>query len=125
MRCVKPLTPIVKNSKYAKLTFDGEVFVLTSTKTFSSGMWFAIILQDNNLAKVIGEPSGGAPTGFGDTVKSTLPNSKLIFCTTYKMFFRPDGTKNGREADVDYPCDSGKALEVFKNLPCITPARRS
>lgn len=58
--------------------YDGNIYVLTSHGTFSSGMWFAVLLSDNNLAQVIGEVPGNSPTSFGDCSSDYgTPNSKI------------------------------------------------
>jgi hypothetical protein len=117
VRLIRPPAQMFKNKRYSGLIFKGDVFMLTSSKTFSSGMWFAVITQDNHLAKIVGEPCGGRPTGFGDGVQSRLPNSKLIFQTTYKAFFRPNETKDGEPClTVDFPIDPMTALDFVKNL---------
>lgn len=71
-------------------SFAGKLFVLTSKQTFSSGNWFAVILQDNNLATVVGEPTGNAPSSFGDILAFTLPESGFSFYVSFKRWVRPD-----------------------------------
>lgn len=80
----------VKGNKKKDLVFNGNVYVLTSTKTFSSAMQFSVLLQDNKLAKVIGEPCGNKPSQYGETVTFTLPHSKLFFDCSISYFVRPD-----------------------------------
>jgi hypothetical protein len=89
---------------YTNLTFHGTVYVLTSSGTFSSAMMFAVILRDNNLCRVIGQPPGNKPSSYGDVLSFQMPNSKLFFTLTYKQFFRPDVSKNSDDALMpDYP----------------------
>lgn len=86
--------------------YDGNIYILTSHATFSSGMWFATIFSDNNLAKIVGEVPGNSPTGFGDITEIyTTPNAKLMFNTSFKKFYRPDETKDGKKLipDVQVP----------------------
>lgn len=77
--------------------FNGNVYVLTSKRTFSSATMFATILQDNNVAESIGEPSGNQPSAYGDIVRFQLPNSGLGLVTTFKQFTRPDSSKNAEK----------------------------
>jgi C-terminal processing protease CtpA/Prc len=70
--------------------FDGKLLVLTGPHTFSSGMWFAAVVQDNKLGQVVGEPTGNAPSSFGDVLTFTLPSSGLSFTLSYKSWIRPD-----------------------------------
>ena len=103
------------------ILFDGNVFLLTSHATFSSGLWFATIFSDNNLAKVVGEIPGNSPESFGDTSGKGFyaPNSKLKFCTTFKKFYRPDKTKDGTRLIPDVEVSAKDALskvyELIKN----------
>lgn len=108
---------IVKNEK-KKHTFTGDLYVLTSNGTFSSATMFSTILRDNNLAKIIGEPSGNKPSAFGDVLTFQLPNSGLVLKTTYKKFIRPDIDKNDDQALMpDYEVDYKK---VYNELLTIT-----
>jgi C-terminal processing protease CtpA/Prc len=70
--------------------FDGEVFVLTSPRTFSSGAWLPVLIQDNELGKVVGEPPGNAPSRPGDVLTFVLPNSGLTLRLPFKDWIRPD-----------------------------------
>lgn len=70
--------------------FTGDLYVLTSGTTFSSGNWFAVILKDNGLATVIGEPTGNQPSSYGDILTFTLPHSGYNFSVSFKQFTRPD-----------------------------------
>src|SRR5262249_46575349 len=71
-------------------SFKGELFVLTSARTFSSGSWFAVVVQDNKLGRVVGEPTGNAPSSYGEILSFTLPNSALSFTLSQKRWIRPD-----------------------------------
>ena len=81
--------------------FDGDLFVLTSKQTFSSGTWIAIILKDNGLAEIVGEPSGGAPSSYGDILLFSLPETAFSFSVSYKQWLRPD--RNADETTVLEP----------------------
>ncbi|HLQ36399.1 MAG TPA: S41 family peptidase [Planctomycetota bacterium] len=70
--------------------FHGQLSVLVGKHTFSSGNWFAVVVQDNKLGKVVGEPTGNAPSSFGDILSFTLPQSGLSFTLSYKKWLRPD-----------------------------------
>lgn len=100
--------------------YDGNIYILTSHATFSSGMWFATIFSDNNLAKIVGEVPGNSPTSFGDITEIYItPNAKLMFNTSFKKFYRPDETKDGTRLipDVEVPAKDAlnKVYEIIKN----------
>jgi C-terminal processing protease CtpA/Prc len=74
--------------------FRGELHVITGRHTFSSGSWFACIVQDNGLGKVIGEPTGNAPSSFGDVLSFRLPGTGLSFTLSHKRWIRPDPARD-------------------------------
>jgi hypothetical protein len=74
--------------------FGGEVLVLIGPGTFSSGTWFATVLRDNDLARLVGEPTGGAPSGYGDVLSFTLPESGASHTVSWKRWIRPDPARD-------------------------------
>lgn len=101
---VPPISVSAKEWEIAsgkKRFFCGNVYILTSNKTFNSALMWAYIFRDNNLATIVGDIPGEAPTSFGDcTDEFETPNSKLKFKTTYKKFYRDYG-----ESDKKYNQD--------------------
>jgi len=83
------------------LLFDGRLFVLTSAATFSSGNWFAVIIKDNGLGTVIGEPTGNAPSSYGDVPTFQMPNTGFSFTVSHKRWIRPNPDND--PADALYP----------------------
>jgi hypothetical protein len=69
--------------------FAGELFVLTGPATFSSGNWFAVVVRDNGFGKIVGEPTGNAPSSYGDVLSFTLPASCLSYTLSFKRWARP------------------------------------
>ena len=98
--------------------FSGNVYILTSTLTYSAAMDFTMYFMDNDLGKVVGEPSGNLPDSYGDCLSFSTPNSKLGFNVSYKKWQRIDTSKSGEPLTPDYPCDAdkamGKAFEIIK-----------
>lgn len=74
--------------------FRGELYVLIGPATFSSGNWFATVMQDNKLAKLVGEPTGNAPSSFGDILSFVLPESGTSFTVSWKRWVRPDPARD-------------------------------
>lgn len=93
--------------------YDGEILVLTDHSTFSSATDFATVLSDNDLAQVIGEPPGSAPTGAGDVVVFELPTSGLFMQVSYKHFQRPDPTLPANILEVDRHADPTGSVEAM------------
>lgn len=71
--------------------YSGKVYVLTSSATFSSAVIFTWLLQDNHLAKAVGQSPSNNPNSYGDIVPLRLPNSRLRWIVTYKLFTRANG----------------------------------
>jgi hypothetical protein len=82
----------LSGNKKINFIYNGSIYVLTSAQTFSSALNFSVLLQDNKLAKVIGEPCGNKPSQYGETVTFLMPNSKLYFNCSIGYFARPDKT---------------------------------
>ncbi|MBY0121568.1 S41 family peptidase [Bacillus sp. S/N-304-OC-R1] len=74
--------------------FNGEIFILTSYATFSSGNMFAVHFHDTKKATIIGEPTGNKPTQFGDPLPVELPFTKYTLVISHKEFMRPDQSLN-------------------------------
>lgn len=104
---------IVINEKYTDLTFDGNVFLLTDTSSFSSSMLFAQYVKDNRLGSIIGEPPGNTPNGYGDISTFSMPNSGLCFQVSTKQFFRADKDSKDILVMPDIECDGEKALDML------------
>jgi hypothetical protein len=60
-----------------KLQRPGSVFVLIGRRTFSAAMFLLLDLEKHSNAILIGEPTGGKPTSYGDSRKMILPESGL------------------------------------------------
>jgi hypothetical protein len=60
-----------------RLWEPGRFFVLINTGTFSAASNLVTLLERWTPAIFIGEPTGGAPNGYGDPKRTVLPNSGL------------------------------------------------
>ena len=88
-----------KNSKKRKsVLLKGKLYILTSASTFSSGNWFAVVIQDNLLGVVVGEPTGNKPSSYGDCLSFQMPNSGFRFSCSYKKWIRPDIARDSEDA---------------------------
>jgi len=83
------------------LIYNGRIYVLTSSYTFSSGNWFAVVIRDNNLGTIVGEPTGNQPSSYGDILRFQLPVSGFKFYVSHKKWVRPN-TDNDPENSL-YP----------------------
>jgi len=78
--------------------FTGSVYILTANPTFSAGNWIAVVFYDNELGLVIGEPTGNAPSSFGDMISFQLPNTRFILGVSYKYFTRPNPANDPQDS---------------------------
>lgn len=96
--------------------FNGEIFVLTDVWSYSSAMDFAMLIMDNDIGTVVGEPSGNLPDSYGDILTFQMPNSKLIMTVSHKRWYRIDQTKTGEPIMPDYETSSTEALDKVYEL---------
>ena len=104
---------IMENKKYTELTFNGNVYVLTSSGTFSSAMMFAEYIKDNHLGMIIGEAPGNIPSGYGDITIFQLPESGLYMNVSTKKFFRADKESDDFLVSPDMECNAEEAFEYL------------
>ncbi len=67
--------------------FKGNVFVLINDKTYSASATFTGVMKHYNLAKIVGfNATGGTIEYYGDFIFLTLPNTKMSFFVSPKVF---------------------------------------
>lgn len=91
--------------------FIGKVYVLMNVHTYSAAMDFAMLIGDNDLGTLVGEPSGNMPRGYGDALDFMLPNSKLAVSVSFKKWERVDKSLSDRPLEPDIPVESGDMLQ--------------
>ncbi len=96
--------------------FEGELYVLTDTWTYSAAMDFCMLIADNDLGTVVGKPSGNLPDSYGDCLFFQMPNSGLKMSISYKKWYRIDETKAGQPIMPDVEVSSSMALEKVYEL---------
>jgi len=73
------------------LRYEGKVCFLIGRQTFSSAMMLANAVEDNDIAMLIGEETGGIPNHFGEIYSFLLPNSKLTAYVSSAKYIRASG----------------------------------
>lgn len=104
-----------KNQK-KKQVFNGNLYVLTDTWTYSSAMDFAMLIADNDLGIIIGQPSGNLPDGYGDCLSFQMPHSGLAIGISYKKWYRVDLTRAGEPLMPDVETAPEEALKKVYEL---------
>lgn len=100
-----------RNMRYENLTFEGNVYILTDRQSFSSAKDFAMLIQDNHLGKIVGEPSANSVNGYGEIAAFYLPNTGLFVQISTKKWYRIDETNTDDYVMPDYPCEGVNAIE--------------
>jgi C-terminal processing protease CtpA/Prc len=72
--------------------YNGTVYVLIGTGTFSTAAIFAAAVQDSKNALVWGAESGGCATLYGELFSFRLPHSNLSVSVSTKHFIRSGGS---------------------------------
>ncbi len=110
-----------KNDRNKDLTFEGNVFILTDKRSFSSAKDFAMLIQDNDLGKIVGEPSANAVNGYGDITNFYLRNTGLFVQISTKKWYRIDSTNTDEYVMPDYPCNSEDCFDkLYEVINFIT-----
>lgn len=83
--------------RFRRLTpYAGDVLVLTDGGTFSAATWVALTLSDNDMVELVGEPTGGAPTRYGDVL--SFPDfddvEGLSLGVSHTKWLRPDPSRD-------------------------------
>lgn len=85
-----PWTDKVKPKAVDK-RFNGNVYVLISPVTYSAAIVFATTVQDNQMALLAGEPTGGFANQTAQGNLFNLPHSQLRAYVATRMLVRPSG----------------------------------
>lgn len=72
------------------ILFPKKIVCRVSNTTFSSARTFAVTLNDNNIATIIGEPTGGKPCSYGMPKRDKTPNGNIRFRISRCLFLRPN-----------------------------------
>lgn len=104
------------------LRFDGNLFLLTNSKTYSAASTFVGIFKNLKLGEIIGEETGGKLSYYGDFWFLSTPNSNIEFYVSPKRFVQYGGEEYDRGVIPDYIVkDKGDSLidYVFKQISSI------
>ena len=104
---------MIKN-KHKSDIFDGNVYILTSVASYSAAMDFAMLIKDNGLGTIIGEPCGNLPASYGEVVCYRLPHSGVYMQLSEKSWHRVDTSKEDEPIMPDISCPADEAMDVLK-----------
>jgi len=81
----------------------GRVYVLIGPRTFSSALDNALELHKDLHATLVGEATGGSPSGYGEAMQFVLPNSQLTVQYTTKFFGQKDAAPSSLQPQIPAP----------------------
>jgi len=87
--------------------YKGETIVLMDEMVYSAGIVFLTTIQDHNLAKLVGQPTGGHANQTGNMTPFYLPNTKLLVLAPSLYITRPSGEKSEHTVQPDVSIDNG------------------
>ena len=79
-------------------------------------MDFCVIVHDNDLGTIVGEPTGNMPSCYGDILSFQMPTTGFAFSVSFKKFLRPE-PENDPE-DALYP-----DIEVYTTIDDVLQGR--
>lgn len=83
--------------------YTGKIYVLTGPSSVSSATLFPLLLKDNGLAVIVGEPPANNVTGPASFSSFRLPYTGTAISMSMSWFSRPDTGNNSRVLDPDIP----------------------
>jgi len=92
-----PIKPITRKS-----FFNGSIYVLTSSMTYSTGGFFANVIKCYKIGTVIGSETGQPMIAYGDTYNYFLPNTNLSCGIAKQKFVLCCARKEGQGVIPDY-----------------------
>lgn len=100
-----------------------RVFAIIGPQTFSSGFMNAMALKERYGATLIGRPTGGRPSHFGEVRTFTLPKSQIVVQYSTKHFVHGDPKAEALAPDhevvrsyADYKAGKDPLLEKIREL---------
>lgn len=102
--------------KSKRSVFKGTVYFLVGEGTYSSAVILSTLIKDNKLFTIVGQPTRGRPSHFGEMLILRLPNSGIGCSISCKKFYRPDVSKDLE--DSVYP-----NVEIWPTFEDLTNGR--
>ncbi len=82
----------IREIKSSRFNRKGRLFVVIGRLTISSSLMNAMQLRDRTAATLVGEPSGGKPSHFGEIRSFELPHSRIKINYSKKFFKSADNS---------------------------------
>jgi len=100
------------------IRFGGTTFILIGPATYSAAIQFTVAAQDQGIAKLAGEETGGFSCQTGRIKAISLNNTQLLPFTPIFAFTRPSGPgcERGVVPDIPLPIDPFEPDAVIEAL---------
>lgn len=108
---------MVKPRTLAEGHYDGNVFLLTSHRTFSSASSFSWAFKYFGMGTVVGEETGGMNVCYGDVLRYRLPSSGLRCQISWKRFWQYGADESGIHGTLpDVAVPQAKAMDAAMDI---------
>ena len=94
---------LVRALQNRRVNKRGKLAVLIGRRTFSAAGNLAGDLDSQTRARFFGEPTGGAPSQWGDQAVIPLPSLRISAATAVEYVGDPDDTRTATMPDVPVP----------------------
>ncbi len=100
------------------LRYDGNVYLLTSHYSYSGAGCFAQAFKHFRMGTIVGEEAGQPLACFGELVCQILPNTKLMYVASDKIFYLAGATDKDFDHGTipDHKVDADKAMDYSVKL---------
>jgi hypothetical protein len=92
--------PLLRALRHPRVNRAGRLRVLIGRMTFSAAGNFAADADRRTRARLYGEPTGGAPSQWGDSAPIPLPSLGITASTAVEYVGDPDDTRTATNPDV-------------------------
>ena len=83
--------------------FEGRVWLLVDKHSYSNAAVVAALMQDLDIATIMGEETADLPTTYGAVERFSLPNSGASIVYPKAYMVRPSGSEEVRGVVPEYP----------------------
>ena len=115
----------IKPTPENPIRFNGPVYILIGPYTYSSAIVFATSAQDNGIAEIAGEETGGYACQTGRVTEMKMERTKLDAFTPIFVLTRPSGAgcRMGVVPDIPLRIDPFDPGAVIHDLAAMAAAR--
>jgi hypothetical protein len=92
--------PFLRALQQRRVNRPGRLRLLVGRMTFSAAGNFAADVDSRTRARLFGEPTGGAPSQWGDSAPIPLPSLGITASTAVEYVGDPDDTRTATNPDV-------------------------